>query len=219
MYYHLFCINLISFNSYSMRPNLKALTLYFAFALISYQASAQFSVDTKIEDVYKLNLINPGISLEKKIFKDNTVQANIYWNTTINLIRNTDLLTKQYNMFLDPTINLQFRNYYNYFKRADKGANVDNNGANFIGGMFERTVTRLPIREKDLVETARPVLKIGAIYGLQRTIFNLVVLEGYLGTGYQWETKSLQTSDGKTTKYQSGSVGIFAQLNIGIPVL
>ncbi|MFZ9661409.1 MAG: hypothetical protein ACO29O_05970 [Chitinophagaceae bacterium] len=202
-----------------MKPNLTALKFCFVFALISFKVHAQFTVETKIEDVYKLNLINPGISLEKKIFKYNTVQANIFWNTTINLIKNSDLLTKQYNMFLDPTINIQYRHYYNYYKRADRGAIIENNGANFIGGMFERTVTRLPIQDKDLVETARPVFKLGAIYGLQRTLFNVVVLEGYLGTGYLWETKSLQTSDGNTTKYQSGSFGIFAQLNIGIPVL
>lgn len=200
-----------------MKRHLIFTLLVVAFSLQFSKVNAQFSVDTKIEDLYRVNLINPGISIEKRIINYSTVQANIYWSTTLNTIKSSS--AKQYTLFLDPSINIQYRYYHNYYRRADLGKNVANNGANFMGGLIERTVTRFPLRETNLVEKARPVLKLGAMYGAQRTLFNYVLIEGYVGFGYQWETKSMETSDGKSTKYQSGAMGIFTQLNIGIPVL
>lgn len=202
-----------------MKPTLIVAACTCALTLLCYKVHAQFTVDTKIEDLYKVNIINPGISLEKKIIQYSTVQLNIFWNATINAVKNKNIDKNQYLIFLDPTINIQYRYYHNYYKRADKGKIVDYNGANFIGGILERTVTRLPFKDNILSEKARPVLKLGAVYGIQRNIFKYLILESYVGGGYLWETKGFHTSDLNNATFKNGAFAIFGQLNIGIPVL
>lgn len=133
--------------------------------LITISAFGQSSTENEppaVESqVWKINFLLPGLEYERKLGNSTTLNANAYlrFGYSSNFIFGDAWLVQ-------PSLDVQFREYYNLYKRLAKGKRISGNSANFFAlGVFG--VGRSIVDRQDFRNYS--YFGIGPLWGLQRT--------------------------------------------------
>mgnify|MGYP003574856214 CR=1 FL=1 len=146
--------------------------------IIQAQDEAPVSV---VKNQFKINLLLPGFVYEHGFNAKNTLYSE--FSLGIGFSSNSSSNSSNFAVF--PTINEQFRHYYNLEKRAAKGKRTARNSGNYLAVNaiynFESISTNDDYRE------AVPSYTVGALWGLQRTYKGRFNLEFNIGPGVNFD--------------------------------
>jgi len=93
------------------------------------------AIPTVVEDqIFKIEILNPGFVYEKGLNENSTFYAGISANFGIPVSDRTNFDVYS---ILYPTIDLQYRHYYNLDKRKSKFKNFTNNSGQYVAAKFE----------------------------------------------------------------------------------
>jgi hypothetical protein len=165
-------------------------------------------------DVTKLTFFNPGFSYEKSIGQKSTLHGHLFLNTSISYSYSSSF-GGDFDASLDPALLVQYRYYYNYKQRQQKGKRTDKNSLNYISPTFQSVYSKNAVASDHLVEfKRRPINVIGVVWGLQRNYAKRFSLDLNLGLGYLFTTVTVQGTD-QTFKENVGQVTMPRQINLG----
>ena len=188
-------------------------------SLPTLSLKAQESDD--VQDVFRISLLTPGFSVEKRVGKNQVLYGSIY--TRLSLLLGVKELYTSNNsgimgsttepivkLFVDPALFLQYRYYYNLQKRSGAGKNILNNSGNYIAPAYRLIYSKVPmpgiystysdnitlpapIKDFDISAKKRPVNMAGVLWGLSRTYDN-IFLDLNVGLGYMFTNSEYEIS-------------------------
>lgn len=133
-------------------------------------------------DVFKLNLLSPGLSYEAAILPKSTLHMDLFLASTFN--NNNNTRNNNTKIFLDPKFDLAFRGYYNLKSRIAKQKRTVFNSANYLALLTGSIYTKIPINTNGILESKRRfVYHTGFAWGIQRNYSSLFSLDLNLGIG------------------------------------
>ncbi|OOG78501.1 hypothetical protein [Flavobacterium sp. A45] len=129
------------------------------------------------KNLFKINLLLPGVVYEHGFTTKNTLYSEI----SMGIGYQTSSFQGN-NWSFYPTINEQFRHYYNLEKRAGKGKRTAGNSGNFYG--LNAIYYFESINSNTYVSPSDPSLTIAPVWGFQRTYKHKFNLNLNGGVGY-----------------------------------
>ncbi|PXY41883.1 hypothetical protein DMB65_04785 [Flavobacterium cheongpyeongense] len=148
--------------------------------------NAQKTSNTLENNQFKVNIISPGLTYEKRLTESTTLSTDLNLSTGFAYDSNSG--TK---ILATPYIRPQYRYYYNFEKRNSKSRNTKNNSANFIA--LSGSYYFKPINNSDYV-SVYDGLTLGTVWGLQRTYKSGINISLITGTGYNFGTNERTAS-------------------------
>lgn len=152
---------------------------------VTYSPDSSYLQDNFVS----LNLILPGVSFEKKIGKNSTLysSAGITTSYSINQSLKESGFSGETRAFVNPFIELNYRNYYNFERRIKKSKNVKHNSANYFGVLG--TYVFNPIGDNNNAKIN--YFELGPVWGFQRVYQSGFYLDLNLGLGYYQASSNL----------------------------
>ncbi|WP_378181986.1 DUF3575 domain-containing protein [Aquimarina sp. SS2-1] len=148
-------------------------------SLNSITISAQDTTPQTTKHLLKGNLlITPGLEYERAITKNTTISLQL--GTELGGIENEELNETRFVVY--PVLDIDYRYYYNFKRRARKGKNTSNNNANYFG--LANTYTHTDTLFDDIDPDDAYYISIAVVYGLQRTYWKKLNLRFEAGAGY-----------------------------------
>ncbi|RDY60811.1 hypothetical protein [Flagellimonas nanhaiensis] len=140
---------------------MKVSTFFLFFLLVANWSFSQSN--GKVEDhQLTLNFLLPGVVYEHGISNNSTITAE----ATIGLAyRDSDFFDSGFGIY--PIGKVQYRHYYNFQRRLEKGKNISRNTGNYIAPMLAVQGGKAVVGDLDYASDYFG--GIGAVYGLQRT--------------------------------------------------
>ncbi len=168
-----------------------------------------------ITDVTKATFINPGISYEKRIGKLQSLYAQIFMNTSF-AIGFSEAVGNTSNIYFDPAVSFQYRYYYNFDGREDKGKRTEMNSLNYIAGILETTFSKRRISSSYYEEKNRRAINtFGIAWGFQRNYPKRFSLDINIGGGYLYTRVTTINNTGQLITKKAGQFTTVGQLNLG----
>lgn len=134
-------------------------------------------------NVFKVNIIAPGVSYEKRIGYRQTLVAGAYLAPNFAFSYSSNFGSNFY-FNLVPGIEAAYRYYYNGKRRTDKGYTTSLNNMNYFSFVYIPSITDVAISDAYYDETRkRLVHNIGIAWGFQRNYKNRISLDLYIGPG------------------------------------
>jgi hypothetical protein len=167
-------------------------------------------------NVTKINLLNPGISREMKLGKNQTLHVSAMMNIIFQTVISSSF--SETNLFIDPAATAGYRYYYNFEKRAERGKRYEKNSGNYVSAFSGLVFTKAPISSDHYEEVSRRALGIiGTCWGLQRNYRGHFSLDLNLGIQYQFgKATFFHPTTGQLTREGSGLLVPTANLTLGI---
>ena len=197
-----------------MKINTSLLSL---FLLIASCVSAQKENQSDVTNVAKVTIINPGFSFEQRIGKHQTLYGQVFMNTAFSF-NYSSTFGGSTKVYFDPAVTLQYRYYYNINRRLNAEKRIDMNSLNYVGAVWETVFSKQNIGQRNYDELkARPINKVGVVWGFQRNYKSRFSLDVNVGPGYLFakQTTSYIYAN-PTVKETIGQPTILGQVNIGI---
>ncbi|PWA08914.1 hypothetical protein [Flavobacterium laiguense] len=129
---------------------------------------------------FKINLILPGVVYEHGFSAKNTLYSELSFGVGY---RNSDFGGSNWSYY--PTIDEQFRHYYNIEKRAGKGKRTLGNSGNFYG--FNAIYRFESINSNSNYSSSTPSITVAPVWGFQRTYKHNLNLNLNGGVGYNFD--------------------------------
>ena len=165
------------------------------FSVTSFsQGEGPFQVDP---GVFRINFLLPGVSYEQRLASDKTFFISAY---TDAFIIDNGLVDEELDLFFSANINGEFRTYYNFAKRSEKGRRTAVNSANYISPLYIGRYSRTG--DFDQLQW---VNQLGFQWGMQRN--------GPKHFGLDLSFGLLYTVNAQNTNYPT--VGPLIQLRLG----
>ncbi len=184
-------------------------------SVISTNCFAQEKLQTNIVNITKVTFLNPGISYENKVGKFQSIVGQAFMNTSFSIGYSSSLGNTS-SISFDPALSIQYRYYYNYDRRENKGLRTEMNSLNYLSPTFETIFSKNRIDNAHYIENKRrPINTIGAVWGIQRNYKKRFSLDFNIGLGYLFTTATLPGNTGQTVKEQVGEFSTLGQLNVG----
>lgn len=161
---------------------------------------AQGQEEIITEKVWRINFLNPGMELELPVMKHSTFSTNLgvdYNGAYPELTYGGSGII----YIIAPFLDLQYKQFYNFNRRIEKGKNVSGNSGNFVSA---RIITRGPSIADNVFRRSDVDFAIGPTWGIQREYGNFHLLFD-LGPQFYFDI------DGN-----SGFWPLMVQLNIGL---
>lgn len=150
------------------------------FSILIHTVQAQDEAPTSVEkNQFKINMLLPGFVYEHGFDARNT----LYSEASIGLGFSSNSNNSNFAFF--PTINEQFRHYYNLEKRAAKGKRTARNSGNYLA--FNAIYNFESMSTNDDYRESVPSFTVGALWGLQRTYKGRFNLEFNIGPGVNFD--------------------------------
>ncbi len=177
---------------------------------------AQYKTDEVVTNITRLTFLNPGISYEAKVGKQQTILGQAFINTSAYFSWSSTLGTHS-GIYFNPAATAQYRYYYNAAARQAKGKRTAMNSMNYIAGIAETIFTRAAADDYNLNEAERrPVTTIGLAWGLQRNGLKRFSLDLNLGIGYLFARGTMYNEDfSDTHSVNVSKITGMGQLNLG----
>lgn len=183
--------------------------------LVSTNCFCQNNESADVTDITKATFFNPGISYEKRIGKLQSLYAQIFMNTSI-AISFSEALGNTSSIYFDPAVSFQYRYYYNFKARGDKGRRTEMNSLNYIAGALETTFSQESISSSYLTEKDRRAIKVfGIVGGFQRNYPKRFSLDINFGPGYRYTRVTTMNNTGQLITKNAGQFTAISQLNLG----
>jgi hypothetical protein len=152
-------------------------TLYSVLLFFYKNAFAQKEEVPSVSNIVKLNFLMPGISYEQRIAKYKTIYFGAYLNAFISSKKYYTQTQSELNF--GPTLDIEFRNYYNLKRRFRNNLRTVRNSANYIAPIYNGTYIKT-----SSIPDARLISQIGAVWGMQRNYPKRFSLDFNVGLGY-----------------------------------
>ncbi len=179
--------------------------LIFYILLVSFSLSvnkvlAQKEESASVSNVTKFTFFLPGITYEQKVAKYKTLYFAAYMDIWLSQTKAHNKYRS--NLAIGPTVNAQFRNYYNYKSRKRQNLRTELNSLNYISPIYLLTYIQT-------TNNSNPQLinQLGAVWGMQRNYLKRFSLDLYGGLGYLFNGKGLSNNN---------SVWPIAQVSLGL---
>ncbi|WP_189604930.1 hypothetical protein [Salinimicrobium marinum] len=156
---------------------MKNLLLLLVF-LLSFSISAQHNPG-KTQNQFSVSFLLPGLEYETVLSDKTTIDFRVGTGFTFAMGKS---IGTQFGIY--PNFHTQYRYYYNFEKRADKGKNTSNNSGNYFalnGGLYGGKPLIGEI-EYNMNYGA----EIGPVWGIQRVYKSGFKLDLHLGLGYSF---------------------------------
>lgn len=165
---------------------MKAFYICVAIICLSFPAFSQYEKENySTTDVFRINLISPGVSYEKSLTNISTLYARAYFSTTFAFSYSSSQ-GSDFKIYLDPALQGQLRFYYNGRKRAEAGHRVAMNSMEYITPIYDISYSKSPAANDYLEESSRRFIhKYGIGWGIQRNLKNKLSIDVTLGPGIQ----------------------------------
>ncbi len=168
-----------------------------------------------VRDITKANFLNPGLSYEKSLNKNQTLYLNGFINTFFTFTISSSLGNSSAVLF-EPSFNAQYRFYYNFEKREGNKKTTDLNNLNYVAPIYELNYTRRNFLANYISENkARAVNKIGAVWGLQRNYPRRFCLDFNVGLGYLFTNGTTIDNSNNFIKKNISQPTMLGHLNLG----
>lgn len=154
------------------------------FSVLSINCFSQDKESRQVTDVTKVTFLNPGMSYEKSVGTSQTVYGQAFMSTSFDASYSS---TFGFNSSInfDPALTVQYRYYYNYNKRQQKGKRTERNSLNYLSAAFETAFSKNRVSDFQYIETSRrPINTVGVVWGFQRNYKSRFSLDLSLGAGH-----------------------------------
>lgn len=169
-----------------------------------------------VTNVSRLTILSPGLSYEHRIGKLQTLKVSAFMAASFGYSYSSSLGSEAY-LYLDPAISLEYRYYYNFRQRSEKGKRTEMNSLNYIGPVSEVIFTNAAIVENSYEESKnRAVGIVGGVWGFQRNYAKRFSLDLNLGLGYQFGRITEYQEGGIITSHMGGTITPIGELSLGI---
>ncbi|MEO6175722.1 MAG: hypothetical protein ABIP27_11285 [Flavobacterium circumlabens] len=158
-----------------MRKNY--LFLFLSLLLTNTLLAQEEAPATVVKNQFKINMLYPGFVYEHGFSDKNT----LYSEVNLGLGYRYNSYYDESTVYFFPSINEQFRHYYNFAKRAAKGKRTAHNSANFVALSAYYNFKSIATNEK--YGEYSPSFTIAPLWGFQRTYKRKFNLEVHLGAG------------------------------------
>ncbi|MCU7551189.1 DUF3575 domain-containing protein [Chitinophagaceae bacterium LB-8] len=180
----------------------------------SFQSFSQENQSTEVTNVTKANFLSPGVSVERKVGKLQTISLQAYMSTSAYFFYSSSLGTDA-GISFDPALSAQYRYYYNAAKRQEKGKRTEMNSMNYVGAVWETLFSKDAVTDSGIEqENRRPVNSIGIVWGLQRNYQKRFSLDLNLGAGYMF-AKETEFDEGRYITSTKSMITPLGQLSLG----
>jgi hypothetical protein len=171
-----------------------------------------------VTDVVKITFINPGFSYEGRIGKLQTIYGQAFMNVSSTKTSGSSYYGESYKFYFDPAVTLQYRYYYNYNQRSDRGRRTEMNSLNYIAPVYEGIFSRLPLDPNKYLPTTdrRLVSRAGFVWGMQRNYQGRFSLDLNLGLGAMFAKSTYYTVFGTPAEVIQTIPTFMGQINIGL---
>lgn len=195
---------------------MKALLVCLTICCFSKDAFCQYEKEEyATTDVFRINLISPGVSFEKSLSKISTLYARAYFSTTF-LFNYSSSQGSEFKIYLDPALQGQLRFYYNGKKRAEQGHRVAMNSAEYITPLYDISYSKVAAANDYLEESSRRFIhKYGIGWGIQRNLKNKLSIDITLGPGVQ-VAKGTYYDNGMYVRHTKARFVLMGGLVLGI---
>ena len=121
--------------------------------------------DVDVTNVTKITILNPGLSHERRIGKFQTVYGQFFMNlSTVGDYSNS--YDPNIRFYFDPAVTLQYRYYYNAYKRPELEKRTAMNSMNYIALITEFIASKMPLSADYFEESSlRAINRFGAGWG------------------------------------------------------
>ena len=151
----------------------------------------------------------------KKIGKFQALYGQAYMSPSISLGYSM-ALGNMSSIYFDPAIALQYRYYYNFRSREDKGKRTKMNSLNYIAAAEELTFSKNAISSSYFTEPNRRAMhQFGVVWGLQRNRPKRFSIDFNAGFGYLYAKCTSMDVNGKYVTTHDGLFTLLGQLTIG----
>jgi len=168
-----------------------------------------------MSDIFKVNVIVPGVSYERHTVNFQSIYAQWYMATSLGVSFSSSLGNNAY-LTVDPAVNVQYRFYYNARRRSVKGKRVALNSLNYLAPTINYILTKESVSDEFITEqTRRPVLLPGVVWGMQRNYPKRFSIDINAGPGF-YVTRSTSI-DGANVGEKKSTAGftILSHIRIG----
>jgi len=120
------------------------------------------AIPTVVEDqIFKIEILSPGFVYEKGLNDNSTIYAGLHANFGVSVTdgNNFDVYSNFY-----PTLEIQYRHYYNLDKRKSKFKNFTNNSGQYVAAKFEAYTILKSTAEVQRYNRAG----VGGVWGFQK---------------------------------------------------
>lgn len=160
--------------------------------------------EADVENVFKVNVVSPGISYETRIGKKQTLYTEaflaLYFGFSFSSNYGSD-----FDFRAIPTLEAAYRYYYNGNRRANKGLATAMNNMNYFTFVYSPALYNEAVFEVyEYKEKLRLQHTIGVAWGFQRNYKSRISLDVYVGPGC-----TLSSSSGINDAGQS-----YSELNV-----
>ncbi len=182
---------------------------------VSTNCFCQGKESADITNVTKATFFSPGISYEKRIGKLQSLYTQVFMATSFAIGYSSSFGNTSY-IYFDPAITFQYRYYYNYKAREDKGKRTEMNSLNYIAGILETTFSKGSISSSYVTEKDRRAINVfGIAWGFQRNYLKRFSLDINFGPGYLYTTVTTMDDTGQLTTKNAGQFTTVGQVTLG----
>lgn len=129
--------------------------------------------DISTQTVWRINFINPGVELELPIANYSTISTNLGVGYNGAYPELTYGGGNGFIYIIAPFLDVQFKQFYNFNKRVDKGKTISGNSGNFISA---RLISNGPSISENISRKSDFDFAIGPTWGIQREYGKLHLL-------------------------------------------
>lgn len=168
-----------------------------------------------VTDLFKITVLNPGLSYEKRIGKFQTLYFQAFMN--LSATRSSGFGNDVYKYYFDPAITAQYRYYYNFKGREDKGLRTSMNNLNYVAPVYQVFFSEVSFTTVTAPDKKRPVHAVAAVWGMQRNYTKArFALDVNIGPGMLFaNTTQTDPFNGTKTTISQSQFTLYGQLNIG----
>ena len=185
-----------------------------AFLFFSTTSYTQERDNQQTTDVTSVTFLSPGIRYEKAINKFTSLYGSFNWYPTFYYW--SGFGGSETAFYLDPGFSLQYRFYYNFYGRSERGRRTDMNSANYIAPIVFVVFTKNSVSDYDYDEVdRRAVTTVGAVWGMQRNYRKRFSLDLHLGVGHYYAKGTTQDGGGNLIKVNRDDWTYLGGLSLG----
>lgn len=173
----------------------------------------------RVENVTRFTFISPGFGHEQKLGKNTTLVGHVFLSPYASFFYSGGMGEESFEaeFALEPSVSFQYRYYYNFAKRQEKGQRTAKNSMNYIAPKYNAVFTKRRISSSYLPEEAtRAINTVGVVWGLQRNLPNRLSLDFNAGLGYQFTKGHTYNDAGMVVQKNIGNVALMSGITLGI---
>ncbi len=182
----------------------------------TYAGFSQEEKTTEVENVTRFTFISPGFGHEQKMGKSTTLMGQVFLSPYASF-HYSDAFGFESEFALEPSISLQYRYYYNFKNRQEKGQRTAKNSMNYLAPKYTGVFTKRRMSSSYLPEeNIRAINTIGYVWGLQRNLPSRLSLDFSAGLGYQFAKGHTYNDAGMVIEKRYSNATLMSGITLGI---